>query len=30
MGETNLDDRDYSAESSLCSMFEKKVNYLYN
>ncbi|CAD8158218.1 unnamed protein product [Paramecium pentaurelia] len=29
-GEDKLEERDDSAESSLCSLFEKKINYLYN
>ncbi|CAD8079696.1 unnamed protein product [Paramecium sonneborni] len=29
-GEEKLEERDDSAESSLCSLFEKKINHLYN
>ncbi|CAD8063951.1 unnamed protein product [Paramecium primaurelia] len=29
-GEVQLEERDDSAESSLCSLFEKKINHLYN
>ncbi|CAD8154393.1 unnamed protein product [Paramecium octaurelia] len=29
-GDEKLEERDDSAESSLCSLFEKKINHLYN